>query len=87
VASKNKTIRWFRANARFPYRFHKVKTELHECSCAHDYFEKGTVSKESETVLGEAWINDWNAPKDLILYEQAIPLSSYDTVLSLVWLY
>lgn len=85
-ASYDGKVKWFSPSQSFPYKLIGPGTDLHEISCANDYFKKGLAPSEPETVQAVAWFQDYEKGSKCFLYEQAIPLPSYNTVLSLIWI-
>jgi hypothetical protein len=85
IASKDGKISWMSVHKGFPYRILPRGTKLHVYSCANDFFETGKVPKVAELVSGVAWLENLDAAKNCFVYEDVIPLTSYNMVLSLIW--
>lgn len=85
VASKDGEIFWMSVNKGFPYRILPRGTKLHEYSCANDFFKTGNVPTVAESVSGAAWLENLEVAKNCFVYEEVIPLTSYNMVLSLIW--
>ena len=85
-ASKDGIIKWFHPQPNFPYQVVKPGTKLSKFSCANDFFTDGTVPERPEDVRGDAWLEDFRAGVNIILYEHARALPRYNMVLSLLWL-
>ena len=85
VVSENKKVKWTHWRKDFPYRLIPKGTEIHEESCANDFFKNGQVSMKPEPLCGDIWLADWRLGRNLILYEQAMALPRYNAVLSLIW--
>jgi len=79
-------VKWFSASQNFPYKLIKPGSNLHEYSCANDFFKNGSAPSEPETVQAVAWFENYEKGSRCYLYEQAIPLPLYNTVLSLIWI-
>ncbi len=86
IASKDSRIIWMSVHEDFPYRIIGRGSRLHKYSCANDYFETGSVPEQAEPVSGIAWIEDLKHAKRCSVYEAVIPLKSYNTVLSFIWI-
>ncbi|KAB2878974.1 ImmA/IrrE family metallo-endopeptidase [bacterium] len=86
VASKNGKIEWVSANSAFPYRVNGRGVNLDKYSCANDFFQSGKTPSSRESVIGTAWLTDYGIGENCFLYEEVIPLKSYNTVLSLIWI-
>lgn len=86
IASMDGKISWMSVHREFPHRILGRGTKLHKFSCANDFFETGRVPKEAESVSGVAWLEDLDAAKNCFVYEEVIPLTSYNMVLSLIWI-
>jgi len=86
IATKDGKICWMSVNKGFPHRILPRGTKLHKYSCANDFFETGKVPKVAESVSGVAWLENLDAAKNCFVYEQVIPLTSYNMVLSLIWI-
>lgn len=87
VVSENKIVKWLHWKADFPYRIIKKGTKIGEYSCAYDFFTKGEVPPKPESVSGDTWLEDCRFGRNLVLYEHAVPLPFYNTVLSLIWVH
>jgi Zn-dependent peptidase ImmA (M78 family) len=85
VASKDGKIFWMSISKSFPHRILPRGTKLHEYSCANDFFATGKVPKVAQSVSGVAWLENLEVAKNCFVYEEVIPLTSYNVVLSLIW--
>jgi Zn-dependent peptidase ImmA (M78 family) len=86
MAGHNGKIRWFTCSGSFPHRVLGKGQELHEYSCAGEFFREGKVSLSPELVPGIAWLEDYKKGERCQLYEDLRVLSSYGTSLSLIWI-
>ncbi len=85
VASKDGKIFWMSVNKSFTHRILPRGTKLHQYSCANDFFNTGNVPTVAESVSGVAWLENLEVAKNCFVYEEVIPLTSYNMVLSLIW--
>lgn len=86
ISSHDGKISWFRASHDFRFRIRSVSSKLDPYSCAGDYFFKGTTLPDRpERVDAFCWLENSGPSDRTILYEEAIAMPKYGTVLSLIW--
>lgn len=87
VATKDSIISWFTASRDFRYRLRKCGSLVAKDSCAGDYFCLGHRPPEKpEPVLATLWLeNSFPEITRVELYEHAIAMPTYKTVLSMLW--
>jgi Zn-dependent peptidase ImmA (M78 family) len=85
VVSENGAVRWFRRSPRFRFRVHPPATPVHQHSCAADLFANRPPTSEMEEVPALAWLGDEAVESSWRIGEDAVFLTSYGIVLSLIW--
>lgn len=86
IVSRDSRVAWTSANQGFPYRVISPGSAVYRESVAAEFFGEGSVPSQPETVPGYAWIEDQEIGSRCFLYEEVLPLRSYNTTLSLVWI-
>ena len=87
VVSTDGILKWFRKSHDFPnYNLIKVRGPVSEYSYAGDYFDTDEEEKVFSKVRADAWFDDERLGRDSMINEVAFYLTSYNTVLSFVWL-
>lgn len=84
VWSSQRQIRWFHGSQNFTY-FIQVGKEIDFNSVAYRAYESKPLSSEMEEVPAEAWITSSWLRENAVVFEQSIPMPSYDGCLSLIW--
>lgn len=82
VSSKNGVVQWTFSTRDFGPRLKKGE-RLDPMSLAYDVFAKGRCSEVPETVDASAWVPNARDGSEVI--EHLLPMSAYNTVLSLLW--
>jgi len=82
VFSTGGCVRWVRRSSDFHYWISPGR-KLSPYTCAAEYFEKGTISRQMETVRLDGWVENVSAGDHI--REESIPMPSFDSVLSLLW--
>lgn len=85
VCSENSVIKWFVINEEFPY-YLNVQGRLHPNSIAYDFFKGIDLPNSFLSVSPDAWINDYRFNTNDKVMEMAIALSSYNQVLSFLYI-
>ena len=83
VFSTGGKIIWSRRSLDY-HRWITPGRKVSSYSFAADFFERGDLSQNMETVRRDAWVE--NASEREIINEQSRALWSYDSVLSLLWI-
>ena len=84
VASYDGKIQWFAHSEYFPY-YIKVGSKLDSDTVAFDFFSGKELPSSMELVIAEAWIDSNRIRTGAMIYEQAISLKRYNTVISIIW--
>ncbi len=87
VAAHDGIIKWFCVSESFQYRLISVGSKLHPWSCANDFFKDGKIPDRSESVSGEAWLENQKLGRSCFLCEEVRSLTSYRMTLSLLWVH
>jgi Zn-dependent peptidase ImmA (M78 family) len=84
VFSEDSKVKWWKAKNAGVWiePRHRIHQDSATCECFHDGVDLTTMQK----VPTEAWFENASAKRVLEVYEQAMRLGSYTTVLSLLWL-
>jgi len=85
VASVGGRIRWMTYSSDFSARIKQIDTPLHKLSIAGASLNGESIPIIPEIVDDECWLENANQEEDLKLYEHSIQLSSYNTILSLLF--
>jgi len=83
VCSEKSEIKWFVIGEEFPYRL-DVSGKVHPESLAYDFFKGKSLPESFFPVSPEAWIDDYKFKGNDEIKEMAIPISSYNQVLSFI---
>jgi len=86
--SQHGIIQWCCHSEGFIARYlRKRKTAVHSDSIAYQFFQNGLfdLSCTSQMVLPDVWFDDRRVPKDLLFYEDCIPMPRLEATLSFVW--
>lgn len=88
VVSENNKIRWWRASESFANHDLSIerKQALPKFSAAAAYFQNGAAPATPIEVELRDWLGDKSGIDSDYVIEQAIPLSEYGQVISLIWL-
>ncbi len=84
VWSSQRQIRWFHGSPTFAH-FIGVGKEIDFDSIAYRAYEGKPLPSEMEEVPAEAWIKSSWLRQDAVVFEQTVPMPSYDGCLSLIW--
>ena len=87
VVSEAGRIKWSWASRDFLYPFIKNGREIKKGTITFDLYNGRQIKTVPDVVMGDAWLDDFNVPNDLYLYEDVFYLKSYSTILTLLWLY
>jgi Zn-dependent peptidase ImmA (M78 family) len=86
ISSSGGKISWFRRSHDFYHPICKPGSKVLPYSCAGDYFSNGNKPPhEPVKVRAFCWLENSNPNDMTILYEEAIAMPNYGTVLSLIW--
>jgi hypothetical protein len=85
VWSENEEIVWSKTSSEFPF-FIKKGQRIEQGSYAYNCFKGESVPNRPELVRAEAWIDSWNLIQGSRIYEESRALSSYGSVLTLLWI-
>ena len=85
VVSQDRKVKWYRANEDFGYHI-KVGLQLSQNTVAVDFFNGKELPQQMETILADSWLDGRTLDQDAMIKEQSIPISRYNTVLSLLWI-
>jgi Zn-dependent peptidase ImmA (M78 family) len=83
-AVTDRKVKWFSVSKYFPYRVIGSGTSISKHCVANDFFDGKAVPQIAETVIGSAWIEDFEVGENCLLKEEARELRSYGIVLSFV---
>jgi IrrE N-terminal-like domain len=84
VWSSQQQIRWFHGSPKFTY-FINVGKDIDLNSIAYRAYEGKPLPNEMEEVPAEAWITSSWLREDAVVFEQTVPMPSYEGCLSLIW--
>lgn len=84
ICSENSLIKWFVIGDRFPYKLN-VKGKLHPYSIASNYFKNKKVEHSFLSIPSETWIDDYMVKTRIEVMEMAVPLPTYNQVLSFIY--
>lgn len=86
IMSKDGVVKWNRINKYFPFKFIRPGSKVSPSSYAYEFYQGERISTDPDIILADAWFwEDFNYKKDYMLYEQNIPMYTYNAVLTLVW--
>ncbi|NWF89101.1 MAG: ImmA/IrrE family metallo-endopeptidase [Ignavibacteriaceae bacterium] len=86
IFSQNKQIKWYRCHKDFPFQFVDLRIPVNSFSFALDYYNRKDIPDDPQEIISDAWFTkDFRFKSQHKLFEQNIPFSSYNAVLSLVW--
>ncbi|QQS37786.1 MAG: ImmA/IrrE family metallo-endopeptidase [Ignavibacteriales bacterium] len=88
IMSTSGVVKWSRVNEDFPLRFIPNGYKVNDSSAAYDYYKTKIITNETDNVSAMAWFaEDFNINyhRDLLLNEYNIIMSSYDSVLTMLW--
>ncbi len=88
IMSTSGVVKWSRVNENFPLRFIPSGYKVNDSSAAYDYYKTKIITNETDNVSAMAWFaEDFNIKhhRDLLLNEYNIIMSSYDSVLTMLW--
>lgn len=84
--SRERKIKRFGPSKDFCYMVRLPGENLSQDSEAYSFFEKGYVDISRPTQIGaDAWINDNKVNPNSIILEDTFAITTYNTVLSLIW--
>lgn len=86
VQSQRGVIRWFHKAPDFAYRLFERGAQVQPDSGAHEFFAGRMDGPESEMVLADRWLVDKRIEADWKLLEVTIPMPSYESALSILWI-
>jgi Zn-dependent peptidase ImmA (M78 family) len=87
IASKEGKIAWFTTTEDFQHRIREVGSSVYRNSCAGDFLLANSLPpNQPEPVGAFCWLESANLDAKVNLYEHAVALGQYRTVLSLIWI-
>lgn len=87
IASKEGKIAWFTVSEDFRYRIREVGSSVYRNSCAGDFFLANKLPPDQPEPVGAfCWLESANLDAKVTLYEHAVALGQYKTMLSLIWI-
>lgn len=88
IMSTDGVVKWSRINEYFPFKFIPKGYKVNDSSVAYDYYAGETVDPEPDLVLPDAWFledYEYERKHNLYMYEHNVVMSSYNSVLTLLW--
>jgi hypothetical protein len=85
VWSKNGKISWYKPSQEFGF-YLKRGREISKGTQAWECFSGTRTHERSETVSADLWLDEHVVMENSVLWEHSIGLSSYESVLSLLWI-
>jgi len=86
VVSRAGQIHWFRAGGDFRFRLRSNRTPVGSVTCAADFFKRGVTGKQVDDVPATEWLEDGRIEPGWTLRELLVPMPSYGSALSLLWI-